>query len=96
MSLANYRRAVCRTALVLSLFAAVSTGPARATHANPGATPGNSVVPSESLAVAGATPQGATRSVNMAIIGLGALWIVLMVRRIQLQGAALRHAEVGH
>jgi hypothetical protein len=36
-----------------------------------------------------------TRGVNAAILGLGALWVLLMVRRIQ-SVAALRHAEAGH
>ena len=37
----------------------------------------------------------ATRGVNVAIVALGSLWILLMIRRVQ-SVAALRHAEVGH
>lgn len=42
-----------------------------------------------------AAHHGSTRGVNAAIVGLGALWLLLMARRIQ-SVAALRHAEAGH
>ena len=37
----------------------------------------------------------ATRGVNVAIVALGSLWILLMIRRVQ-SVSALRHAEAGH
>ena len=54
-------------------------------------------VPTPTTAQATPAPEApaSTRSVNIAIVALGSLWILLMVRRVQ-SVAALRHAEAGH
>ena len=54
-------------------------------------------VPTPTTAQATPAPEApaSTRGVNIAIVALGSLWILLMVRRVQ-SVAALRHAEAGH
>jgi hypothetical protein len=59
------------------------------------ATPLAAPAQAESAAGRDKPLQHSTRGVNAAIIGLGALWLLLMVRRIQ-SVAALRHARAGH
>ncbi len=77
-----FRRSALRAAALAVALAAAS--PAAMAHAVPTAEN-----------AAGQEGSQATRGVNIAIVGLGSLWILLMIRRIQ-SVSALRHAEAGH